>query len=134
MKEDARTPLFSMISRMDYQKGVDLLPEALHRLSERPENAASDWQMVILGTGDLALEAAVRGLEQDFPGRVRAVTRFDAAAQPSHLRRGGYLADPLPLRAMRHDADDRHALRLRAARQGNRRAARYGAGHPAGRG
>jgi len=78
LQEDTQTLLFSMISRMDHQKGVDLLPEALRRLSERPENAAYNWQMVILGAGDLALEAAVRGLEQDFPGRVRAVTRFDA--------------------------------------------------------
>ncbi len=77
LKEEARTPLFSMISRMDFQKGVDLLPEALRRLSEHPEDAAGDWQMVILGTGDPVLEAAVRGLELDFPGRVRAVTRFD---------------------------------------------------------
>ncbi len=78
LKEDARIPLFAMVSRMDYQKGVDLLPEALRRLAERQENAGSDWQMVILGAGDLSLEAAVHGLEQDFPGRVRAVTRFDA--------------------------------------------------------
>jgi starch synthase len=78
LQGNARTPLFAMVSRMDYQKGVDLLPEALRRLAERPENASSDWQLVILGAGDLALEAAVRGLEQDFPGRVRAVTRFDA--------------------------------------------------------
>ena len=79
LQVDARTPLFAMVSRMDYQKGVDLLPEALRRLSERPENTRGDWQMVILGAGDLALEAAVRGLERDFSGRVRAVTRFDAS-------------------------------------------------------
>ena len=78
LQEDTGTLLFSIISRMDYQKGIDLLPEALRRLSERPENTANNWQMVVLGSGDLALEAAVRGLEQDFPGRVRAVTRFDA--------------------------------------------------------
>lgn len=78
LEVEARTPLFSMVSRMDHQKGVDLLPEALHRLSERPENVARDWQMAILGAGDPALEAAVRGLERDFPGRVRTITRFDA--------------------------------------------------------
>jgi len=78
LKEEARTPLLAMIGRMDFQKGVDLLPEALRRLSERPENAGNDWQMAILGTGDPALEAAVRGLELDFSGRVKAVTRFDA--------------------------------------------------------
>jgi starch synthase len=77
LKADARTALFAMVSRMDFQKGVDLLPEALRRMAERPENARLDWQIVILGAGNLALEAAVRGLEQDFPGRVRAVTRFD---------------------------------------------------------
>jgi starch synthase len=78
LQEDTRAVLFSVVSRMDYQKGIDLLPEALRRLSERAENTDSRWQMVILGSGDLALEAAARGLEQDFPGRVRAVTRFDA--------------------------------------------------------
>ncbi len=77
LKEGQRTPLFSLIGRMDHQKGVDLLPEALHRLSGQLEAVFRDWQMVILGTGNPALEAAMRGLEVDFPGRVRAVTRFD---------------------------------------------------------
>jgi starch synthase len=78
LKVEARTALFAMIGRMDYQKGVDLLPEALRRLSEPVADAGSGWQLAVLGTGDPALEAEVRGLELDFPERARAVTRFDA--------------------------------------------------------
>jgi len=70
---DPRLPLFGMVSRMDNQKGVDLVPDAFRKIARRP------WQAVILGTGDAAIEAAVRRLETEFPERVRAAIRFDAA-------------------------------------------------------
>jgi starch synthase len=73
LKEDLRVPLFAMVNRMDYQKGVDLVPNALRQIANQP------WQAVILGTGDSALEAAARRLEAEFPNRVRAAIRFDAA-------------------------------------------------------
>ena len=73
LEEDQRTPLLAMVNRMDYQKGVDLVPNALRQIADRP------WQAIILGTGDPVLEAAVRRLEAEFPDRVRAAIRFDAA-------------------------------------------------------
>jgi starch synthase len=73
LKEDLNTPLFAMVNRMDYQKGVDLVPNALRQISDQ------SWQAIILGIGDPALEAATRRLEAEFPDRVRAVIRFDTA-------------------------------------------------------
>jgi starch synthase len=73
LNEDTGVPLFAMINRMDYQKGVDLVPNALRQL------ANPSWQAIILGTGDPALEAAARRLEAEFPNQVRAAIRFDAA-------------------------------------------------------
>jgi starch synthase len=58
---------------MDYQKGVDLVPNALRQI------AGQSWQAIILGTGDPALEAAARRLEAEYPDRMRAAIRFDAA-------------------------------------------------------
>ena len=65
-------PLLAMINRMDYQKGVDLVPGALRALE------ASGWQAVILGTGDPGLEAAAANLDREDP-RVRTVLRYDGA-------------------------------------------------------
>lgn len=73
LKQDLKIPLISMISRMDYQKGVDLLPEALRQISDL------DWQVIILGTGQADLEDEVYQIEREFPDRARAVIRFDPA-------------------------------------------------------
>ena len=67
---DPERPLLAMINRMDYQKGVDLVPPALRVLPE------GDWQVLILGTGDPELEQQIRGLDQDLP-QVRSVLRYD---------------------------------------------------------
>ena len=66
------TPLLGVVSRMDRQKGIDLIPAALRRLKDIP------WQAVILGAGDPKLEGSIRHLEQDFPDRVRAEFKYDA--------------------------------------------------------
>jgi starch synthase len=79
LDKDARLPLMALVSRMDPQKGVDLLPAALHQLRMEPAYAGRPWQMIILGTGDPTLEAAVRRLEASFPWQVRTAIRFDAA-------------------------------------------------------
>lgn len=65
-------PLLAVVSRLDRQKGVDLLPEALERLADLP------WQAVLLGTGDPMLAAVWQALGERFPERVRVVLRFDA--------------------------------------------------------
>jgi starch synthase len=60
-----------MITRMDYQKGVDLAIQALQSIHDQP------WQAIILGTGNPVLEQTAFQLHLQFPQRVRSVLRFD---------------------------------------------------------
>ena len=50
-------PLLGFIGRLDYQKGVDIITESAGWLMEQ------DVQVAMLGSGDAALEGALRGLE-----------------------------------------------------------------------
>jgi len=65
-------PLLGMVTRMDPQKGIDLVPPALRMIEKQ------GWQAIFLGTGMPAVEKAIRRLEKDFPDRLRAAIRFDA--------------------------------------------------------
>jgi starch synthase len=65
-------PLLAMITRMDFQKGVDIALGALQHITDLP------WQAILLGTGNAELESQARRLEADFPNRIAAVIRFDA--------------------------------------------------------
>jgi starch synthase len=69
---DPAIPLLIVISRMDYQKGIDLVIESLYQVSKQP------WQAVILGTGSPLIEASCQHLQADFPDRVRSILKFDA--------------------------------------------------------
>jgi starch synthase len=71
LPQDLELPLLAMISRLDPQKGVDLLPVALPAISDLP------WQLVILGNGVPKLEKEMRQLETNFPDRVKAEIRYD---------------------------------------------------------
>ena len=71
LPNDPDVPLISVISRMDTQKGIDVIPKALQRLKDL------NWQAVILGTGDPKLEEAIRQMQVEFPDRVRAEFRYD---------------------------------------------------------
>jgi starch synthase len=66
-------PLLGLVSRMDPQKGVDIAIAGLRLAADLP------WQAVLLGTGIDYLEREAAALERDFPERVRAVARYDAA-------------------------------------------------------
>lgn len=68
---DLHIPLISVISRMERQKGVDLIPKALRRLK------GLEWQAVILGTGDPKLEEMIRQVQAEFPDRVRTEFKYD---------------------------------------------------------
>ncbi|HEY59088.1 MAG TPA: glycogen synthase [Anaerolineae bacterium] len=68
---DEDLPLLIMVSRLDRQKGIELILDGLHSLKELA------WQAVLLGTGNTNLENACFALENDMPDRVRAVMRFD---------------------------------------------------------
>lgn len=65
-------PLLVYISRMDYQKGIDILLDGLSQTTNLP------WNAVILGTGDPKLEAKCREFQTANPERVHVVLGFDA--------------------------------------------------------
>ncbi|MCU0802292.1 MAG: glycogen synthase GlgA [Rhodobacteraceae bacterium] len=70
---DVPGPLAIVVSRMTDQKGIDLIPMVL------PDFIAAGGGLAILGSGDPALEAAMRGLHQRFPGRVGLRVGYDEA-------------------------------------------------------
>jgi len=72
-EQDPDIPLLSFIGRMDHQKGVDVILQALPMIANLP------WQAVILGTGDKELEKGVRDLAASYPDKVKAVLRYDEA-------------------------------------------------------
>ena len=72
LPREAETPLLAMVTRMDIQKGVDLSFTALKSMKR------SNWQAVILGTGDPKLEEAALKLQALFPDRINVQTRYDA--------------------------------------------------------
>lgn len=74
-------PLLSMISRMTWQKGFDLMDVCGHRLIER------DVQLVFLGKGQPEYEDLCRHLASVQPGKVRTVIGYDEAL--SHLIEAG---------------------------------------------
>ncbi len=65
-------PLLGVVSRLDHNKGLDILPEVIAQLLQERE-----VQLVVLGTGDETCAAQFRELQQQFPDHVRAVMRFD---------------------------------------------------------
>jgi starch synthase len=81
LREDLHIPILAMIGRIDQQKGLDIVPGVLRQLTDLP------WQFVLLGSGDPVLENAMRGLQLEFPERIRSVIRFDASL--SRLIYGG---------------------------------------------
>jgi starch synthase len=89
---DPSIPLLILISRMDQQKGVDLVLAGLSQSSQ------SKWQAILLGAGDPKLEKASKQLEEDFPTRVRTILRFDA-----QLARRMYAAGDILLMPSRYE-------------------------------
>jgi starch synthase len=71
LSADAAGPLFAFIGRLTWQKGVDLVLEAIPAILE------ADAQLAILGTGEPGLEARSRGAAAANPGRIGAVLAFD---------------------------------------------------------
>ena len=68
---DLDAPLFGVVSRLSWQKGLDLLLEALPFLLK--EGA----QLALLGTGDPGLEAGFRAAAAAYPGKVAALITYD---------------------------------------------------------
>lgn len=83
-------PLFIVISRLTWQKGMDVLPEVLDHL------VGNGARLALLGTGDAAIEAALHAGAARHPGRVGL--RFDYDEGLSHLMQGGGDAILIPSR------------------------------------
>ena len=66
-------PLAIVVSRLTGQKGIDLLAGVM------PEFIGRGGGLLVLGSGDPALEAAMRGLSARFPGRVGVRIGYDEA-------------------------------------------------------
>lgn len=63
-------PLLVMITRVDYQKGIDLALEGLRRVLDR------DWQFILLGVGTPELEEMARRFGEEHADRVRIIQSF----------------------------------------------------------
>ena len=66
-------PLAILVSRLTDQKGIDLLAATI------PDFIAGGGGLIVLGSGDPGLEAAMRGLQAQFPGRVAVRIGYDEA-------------------------------------------------------
>ena len=83
-------PLFSVVSRLTTQKGLDLLLAALPRL------AATEAQLVVLGTGDPSIEAGFVAAATQYLGQIATVIGFDERL--SHRIQAGADAVLMPSR------------------------------------
>jgi len=68
------TFLVGVVTRMVWQKGMDLAIPAMRRLL-----AQYDVQFVALGTGEPEIEAALRQLERTYPHNTRCKLNYDGA-------------------------------------------------------
>ncbi len=119
-RADATAPLFAVISRLTWQKGMDLLLAAL------PALLAAGGQLALLGTGDAPLEAALRAAAAAHPGRVGCGIGYDEHARAPDPGRRRRAAGALALRAVRADPALRAALRRGAGGRARRRPRRHG--------
>ena len=87
---DPDAPLFCAVTRLTWQKGMDLLFEALPQLVEM------GGQFVLLGAGDPALESGFTAATVHHAGRVGCIMGYDEPL--SHLLQGGCDAILIPSR------------------------------------
>jgi starch synthase len=84
------SPLVCVVSRLTWQKGVDILATVADGV------VASGVRLAILGSGDTALEGALLALAARHQGRIGAVIGYDEGL--SHLMQGGCDAIVIPSR------------------------------------
>lgn len=68
---DAPGPLFAIVSRLTQQKGIDLVVDVLPRL------VGQGGRLVVLGTGERRIEAALEQAVRAHPGKVGVVLAYD---------------------------------------------------------
>jgi starch synthase len=69
--KDSSKPLMGVIGRFSAQKGYDLIAESLGEIADLGIN------MVILGSGDLAIERSIKKVTDQYPGQTRLHIGFD---------------------------------------------------------
>jgi len=78
---DTDGPVFTVVSRLTWQKGIDVLTELVDDI------VAMGAKLVVLGSGDQALEAALLAATARHPGHVGLVIGYDEPL--SHLMQAG---------------------------------------------
>jgi starch synthase len=84
------TLLYGVVSRLTWQKGLDLLLDVL------PTLLGTGAQLAVLGTGEPALEAGLAAAARSHPGRVGCVIGYDEGL--AHLMQAGIDALLVPSR------------------------------------
>lgn len=103
LPEDPSRPLFAVISRLTWHKGLDLLLTAI------PDLVKGGGSIVVLGSGEEALEAGYRNLAAAFPSAVAVEIGYDEAL--SHLIQAGADVLCVPSRAEPCGLTQMYALR-----------------------
>jgi starch synthase len=83
-------PVFIVISRLTYQKGLDVLAASIDQLVNM------GGRLAVLGTGDAVIEASIVAAAARHPGKVGVVIGYDEAL--SHLMQAGGDAILIPSR------------------------------------
>ncbi len=83
-------PLYCVVSRLTWQKGMDVLATVLDDL------VASGGSLAVLGSGDAMLEGAFLAAAARHPGRIGVIVGYDEPL--SHLLQGGADAILIPSR------------------------------------
>lgn len=73
-EENSNIPIFGAVARLYDQKGLDLFADILDRVM-----ASMEVQVIVLGSGDPAIEAQLRLAESHYPDRIRVCIGFDEA-------------------------------------------------------
>lgn len=71
LESNARAPLFGVVARLAWQKGIDLVADVADRL------VGAGAQLAILGTGEPALESRLSELARRHPGKIAVTLGFD---------------------------------------------------------
>ncbi len=66
-------PMIAMITRLVSHKGIDIVKDAMNDLVNK------DIQFVVLGTGEFGYEEYFKGMERNYPDKVRALIEFNGA-------------------------------------------------------
>ena len=88
--ERGEGPLFTVVSRLTWQKGIDVLIEVLDHL------VGMGGRLALLGSGDAAMEAGLEEAAARHPGRIGVRIGYDEHF--SHLLQGGADAILVPSR------------------------------------